>query len=72
MYCFLEMMEKMKNGKGNSSKDFAEAAAKQAALRKALQDMAKEQQESRQGASDLLQKIIDEMDKQEFLKKLEI
>lgn len=60
-----EMMKKMKEGQGNSSKDFAEAAAKQAALRKALEDMAKEQQESGQGASDQLQKIIDEMDKQE-------
>ena len=65
-----KMMEQQKGkangGKGNGAKDFAEAAAKQAALRKALQDLAKEQQEQGQGASDELQKIIDEMNKQEI------
>ncbi len=65
-----KMMEnqkgKAKGGKGNGAKDFAEAAARQAALRKALQDLGKEQQEQGQGASDELQKIIDEMNKQEI------
>ena len=61
-----KMSENMKNGKGNNSKDFAGAAAKQAALRKALEQMQKEQQENGQGTSDQLQKIIDEMDKQEI------
>ncbi len=63
-----EMIEKMKEGggKGGSAKDFAEAAAKQAALRKALEELQQGQQESGQGASDELQKIIDEMDKQEI------
>jgi hypothetical protein len=61
-----KMGEKMKNGKGNSSKEFAEAAARQAALRKALEGLQKEQQENGQGSSDQLQKIIDEMDKQEI------
>lgn len=59
------MIEKMKSGSGGSAKEFAEAAAKQAALRKALEQMQEELQESGQGASDQLQKIIDEMDKQE-------
>ncbi len=57
--------QKKSGGKGGSAKDFAEAAAKQAALRKALQELQQEQQENGQGASDQLQKIIDEMDKQE-------
>ncbi len=65
-----KMMEQQKSkangGKGNGAKDFAEAAARQAALRKALQDLAKEQQEQGQGASNELQKIIDEMNKQEI------
>ncbi len=61
-----EMMEKMKEGKGNSSKDFAEAAAKQAAMRKALEDLRKSQQELGQGFDDNLQQIIDEMNKQEI------
>ena len=65
-----KMMEKEgkdgKGGKGNSAKDFAEAAKRQAALRKALERLSKEQQENGQGASDDLQKIIDEMNKQEI------
>lgn len=61
-----EMIEKMKSGKGSTSKEFAQAAAKQAALRKALEQMSKEQQENGQGASDLLQQIMDQMDKQEI------
>ena len=66
-----KMMEKQgKDGKGgkggNSAKDFAEAAKRQAALRKALERLAKEQQENGQGASDDLEKIIDEMNKQEI------
>ena len=65
-----KMMEKQgkdgKGGKGNSAKDFAEAAKRQAALRKALERLSQEQQENGQGASDDLQKIIDEMNKQEI------
>ena len=52
-----------KKGKdGNSAKDFAEAAAKQAALRKALEDAKKELQEQGQGGQEL-QEIIDLMNK---------
>ena len=36
-----KMMQSQKEGKGNSSKDFAKAAAKQAALRKALEQIEK-------------------------------
>ena len=63
-----KMMKQKGEGKGkggNSAKDFAEAAKRQAELRKALERMGKELQESGQGASDDLQKIIDEMNKQE-------
>ena len=59
-----ELQEKMKNGKGGA-KDFAEAAAQQAALRKALQEMMKQRQEEGKGASGELQDIINNMDKQE-------
>ncbi len=59
-----KMSEKAgKKGKdGNSSKDFAEAAAKQAALRKALEDAKKDLQEQGQGGQEL-QEIIDLMNK---------
>ncbi len=63
-----EDLEKMagKQGKpgkeGNSAKDFAEAAAKQAALRKALEDAKREMQEQGQGGQEL-QEIIDLMNK---------
>ena len=55
-----------KNGKQGSAKDFAQAAAKQAALRKALQDMQKERQEEGKGTDGGLQEIIDEMNKMEI------
>ena len=61
-----EMLQRMKealeNGKGLSSKEFAELAAKQAALRKALREKQKELQERGQGSKEL-QELIDEMDK---------
>lgn len=57
-----KMMQNAKDGKGNSSKDFAKAAAKQASLRKALQEIAKEKKESGKGAGGL-DEIIDQMDK---------
>ncbi len=61
-----KMMEQGKGQKGNTAKDFAEAAAKQAALRKMLEELAKEQQEQGQGTSDELNQIIEEMNKQEI------
>lgn len=67
-----EMLEKMKkegrnskpgkDGKGGMAKEFAEAAAKQAALRKALEEIKKENTEQGKGDNGL-QKLIDEMDK---------
>jgi len=59
-----ELGDKLKNGEG-SAKDFAEAAAQQAALRKALEEIMKESQEQGKGASGELQEIIENMDKQE-------
>jgi len=57
--------EKMSGGEGGSAKEFAEMAAKQAALRKALQDFQKEKQEQGKGSKEL-QSIIDQMDKTEY------
>lgn len=56
------MQDKMKNGENPSAKDFAQAAARQAALRKALQELQKEKQEQGKGAGGF-QDIIDQMDK---------
>ena len=65
-----EMMKKGdkagKNGEGgNSAKDFAKAAARQAALRRALEEMAKDRGEQGKGASEELEKMIEEMNKVE-------
>jgi hypothetical protein len=56
------MMQNAKDGKGNSSKDFAKAAAKQSALRKALEEMRKEKGEDGKGSGDM-QEVIDQMNK---------
>jgi hypothetical protein len=55
-----------KDGKLGRAKDFAQAAAKQAALRKALQDIQKDRQEQGKGTDGGLQEIIDEMNKIEI------
>ncbi len=63
-----ERMEKGEGGKageGGSSKEFAEMAARQAAIRKALEKQQKEGQQSGNGTSEELQKLIDEMNKNE-------
>lgn len=62
-----EQMDKAKQqgqGNGASAREFAEMAAKQAALRKALRDQQKKRQERGQGSKEL-QDIIDQMDKTE-------
>ncbi len=60
------MGEKMGKGEKPSSKDFAEAAKRQAALRKALEDARKDRQEQGKGAGNAdLQEIINQMDKVE-------
>ncbi|MBK8623255.1 MAG: DUF4175 domain-containing protein [Saprospiraceae bacterium] len=61
-----KMGENKKEGKdgkdGNSSKDYGEAAAKQAALRKALQEIQKEKMEQGKGSKEL-DELINNMDK---------
>ncbi len=59
-----QMKQQLEKGKGGSSKEFAEMAAKQAALRKALRDQQKKLQEKGQGSKEL-QDIIDQMDRSE-------
>jgi len=64
-----ESLQKMqqqggKEGENLSSKDFAKAAAQQAALRKMLQDIQNEKQKRGNG-DPLLQQIIEEMDRME-------
>ncbi|NNE26774.1 MAG: DUF4175 domain-containing protein [Saprospiraceae bacterium] len=65
-----EDMKKMGEGKGQgengkpSAKDFAESAARQAELRRALEAMQEQKMEQGKG-SELLQEIIEEMDKVE-------
>ena len=59
-----EVLEKMRNGKQGSSQEFAEMAAKQAKLRKMLQDLEDEKKENG-GGTKQAQEILDEMNKQE-------
>lgn len=63
-----EMMGKQKGdgqGGGNTAKDFAEAAARQASMRKALEDMQRKAKEQGQGSKELEQ-LIEEMNKIEI------
>lgn len=60
-----KMHDQIKQGQGQgSSKEFAEMAAKQAQLRKMLEDLQKEKKEQGNGSQDL-QKAIEEMNKSE-------
>ena len=61
-----EMAEGMKNGEGGSSKKFAQAAARQAAMRKALEELQQENGEQGKGMSGELQEIIDQMNQTEI------
>lgn len=60
------MQKSLSEGKSGMAKEFAEAAARQAALRKALEDMKKSLQEEGKGGGNELQKMIDEMNKTEI------
>lgn len=62
-----QMREKMQQGKGEgpSSKEFAQMAARQAAMRKALQEKQRKLQEQGKGNKQL-QELIDQMDKTEI------
>ena len=59
-----DLQERMKNGKGGSSKEFAQLAARQAAMRKALEGLAKEKRQGGKPDKEL-QDIIDQMDRTE-------
>lgn len=59
-----DLQERLKKGQGGSSKEFAQLAARQAAMRKALEELAKEKRQSGKPDKDL-QDIIDQMDKTE-------
>ena len=62
-----KMMEGMQNGEGNpSSKEFAEMAARQAALRKKLAEKAKEQREKGMGGNKELEELMEQMNKAEI------
>jgi len=56
------MQDKQGKGEKPSAKDFAQAAARQAAMRKALQDMQKDAKEQGKGTKEL-EEIINEMNK---------
>ena len=58
------MSKKMKEGQQGSSKEFAEMAAKQAQLRKMLQDLEQEKREQGQGSQEM-RDIINELNKTE-------
>ena len=58
------MKEALKQGKG-SSKEFAQMAARQAALRKALQEKQKQLKESGKGTNKELEELIEKMDETE-------
>lgn len=59
-----DMKDKLQNGQGGSSKEFAKMAAKQSALRNALREKQKKLQEQGKG-SQQLQELIEQMDKTE-------
>jgi len=60
-----KMQQQMKNGQNPSSKDFAEMAAKQAAIRKALQEMKRQKQQNGKEGGKGLQELMNQMDKTE-------
>jgi hypothetical protein len=57
-----KMKEGMEKGEGKSAKDFGQAAARQAALRKALQELQDGKKEQGQGSKEL-EEILNNMDK---------
>ena len=58
-----KMLQKGKGKTGGMAREFAEAAKRQAELRKALEELQKQKQEEGKGAGNQLQKMIDEMNK---------
>jgi hypothetical protein len=59
-----QMQDKMKKGEGKMSKEFAEMAAKQAQLRKMLEDLEQEKKEQGNGSKEM-QEAIENMNKTE-------
>ncbi len=57
-----QMRQRMQNGQGGTSEEFARMAARQAALREALRQKQKQLQEQGKGSKEL-QKLIEEMDR---------
>ncbi len=57
-----QMRQRMQQGQGGSSEEFAKMAARQAALREALRQKQKELQQQGKGSKEL-QKLIEEMDR---------
>jgi hypothetical protein len=55
-----------KQGQNPSAKDFAQMAARQAALRKALQEKQRQLQQQGKGSNKDLKELIDQMDKTEI------
>ena len=60
-----KLQERLKNGQGGSSKEFAQMAARQAAMRQALEKLAQEKRQSGKGDK-ALEDLIDQMDKTEI------
>lgn len=59
------MRQQMENGEGGSSREFAEMAARQAALRRALEQAQQEGRERGEGMNGELQELIEQMDQAE-------
>lgn len=60
-----KMAQDLKNGKGKGAKEWAQAAARQAAMRKALEELQQERGEDGKGMSQELKDIIDQMNETE-------
>lgn len=60
-----KMAQDLKDGKGKGAKEWAQAAARQAAMRKALEELQQERGEEGKGMSQELQDIIDQMNETE-------
>ena len=61
-----KMAQELKNGKGKGAKEWAQAAARQAAMRKALEELQQQRGEEGKGMSQELKEIIDQMNETEI------
>ena len=59
------LKEGLQQGQGGSSKEFAEMAARQAALRRALEEKQRQRQQGGEGKDGLLEELIEEMNRTE-------